>query len=112
MHVLVPKIGTASDVEQSQIAIKESGAGTPALHAIIETPDALQALADIVTAGVASLVLGAFDLAKALNIEPDTDAAEILRARRLVADAAKHARAFPRLNESKFCCRGLGGLIR
>ena len=26
--------------------------------------------------------------------------------------ASENSRAFPRLNESKFCCHGLGGLIR
>ncbi len=34
--------------------------------------------------------------------------------REVYGDSAsvEEARAFPRLNESKFCCHGLGGLIR
>ncbi len=37
-----------------------------------------------------------------------------LALKKLKADIrnGSHPRAFPRLNESKFCCRGLGGLIR
>ena len=90
-NVLLPKIETVTDIENSRAALEAAGVGTPALHAIIETPQALEDAANVAKTGVASLVLGAFDLAKALNTEPDANAAEILRARRLVGEAAKQA---------------------
>ncbi len=44
---------------------------------------------DIAAAQPASLFVGAFDLAKAMNIEPNPNTNEILRARREIAGAAK-----------------------
>ena len=90
-NVLLPKINSALDVEHSRSALHDAGVGTPALHVIVETPEALEGVSNVAEAGVASLVLGAFDLAKSLNVEPNAGVQEILRARRLVAEAAKQA---------------------
>ena len=90
-HVLIPKIETVADIEHTKAVLAEAGLGAPALHVIIETPDAVQALDEIAATEPASLIVGAFDLAKELGVDPDPNTTEIFKARQQVAEAAKRA---------------------
>jgi len=87
-HVVLPKVKTPSDLSEAKVALSEAGVGEPLIHVIIETPDALEAMADIARLGPASFFVGAFDLAKALDVEPNPNTTEIFGARQSIAAAA------------------------
>lgn len=91
VHVVLPKIESAAQVDTITDALTKAGVGSPLVHVIIETPAAVEAVSDIVAAGPSSLLVGAFDLGKALGVEPDPNTPELLSARQRVADAAKAA---------------------
>lgn len=89
---MLPKIASESDVKRARDGLIDTDIGASNLHAIIETAEGLANVRPIAEAGVASLVLGAFDLAKALDVEPEPSSKKILEARAQVASAAKMAK--------------------
>lgn len=89
--VMLPKVKTAGDVAQAIEGLTDAELGASAAHAIIETPDGLEHVTEIARAGVASVVLGAFDLAKTLGVAPDSTSGVILDARKKIAKAARDA---------------------
>ena len=90
-HVFLPKIESVANLETYRQALSDSNLGSPAVHVIIETPAAVQAIDQIAAARPASLIVGAFDLAKALDVDPDPNTKQILRTRRQTAGTAKRA---------------------
>ncbi len=89
--VVLPKVDTPEAVATARQILTDDEFGASALHVIIETPGGLTNISAITKAGVASLVVGAFDLAKALGIDPDPSSAQIIEARKAVAAAANSA---------------------
>lgn len=89
--VALPKVENVQELEEAKAALSEAGVSTADVHAIIETPAAVDNLSEIASAGAASLWVGAFDLAKALDVDPDPNGTEIFRARQKIAEAAKQA---------------------
>ncbi|MBT6960100.1 MAG: hypothetical protein HOA00_03070 [Rhodospirillaceae bacterium] len=89
--VVLPKVGSSKAVSDARSDLTDADLGASALHVIIETPEGLENITAIAQAGVASLVFGAFDLAKALGIDPDPAATEIIEARKAVVSAARAA---------------------
>lgn len=89
--VMLPKVNSAAEVAQAIEGLTDAELGASAAHAIIETPDGLENATEIASAGTVSLVLGAFDLAKALGVAPDPTSAVILEARKKIATAARDA---------------------
>ena len=91
VHIVLPKIEKPEDVTAASAALQEAGVGELLLHVIIETPEALEAMADIASTGPSSFLVGAFDLAKALDVEPNPNATDIFHAQQSIAAAAAKA---------------------
>lgn len=87
--VMLPKVNTAADVAQAAEGFRDAELGASAVHAIVETAGGLASASNIARAGAASLVLGAFDLAKVLGVPPDPTSEVILDVRNKVASAAR-----------------------
>lgn len=89
--VMLPKVDTAANVAKARAGLTDTDLGASALHVIIETKDGLANVASIAAAGVASVALGAFDLAKELQVEPVSLEGPIYDARQRIAQAAAEA---------------------
>lgn len=89
--VMLPKVNSSEDVTVAKDGLTDTDLGASALHVIVETPEGLANVESLAMAGVASLVLGAFDLAKALGVAPDPSSEPLLAARKQVAQAASTA---------------------
>ncbi|MGB1877398.1 MAG: HpcH/HpaI aldolase/citrate lyase family protein [Rhodospirillaceae bacterium] len=89
--VVLPKVNTPDIIDQAREVLTDDDLGDSSLHAIIETPEGLSSVGAISNTAVTSLVVGAFDLAKALGIDPEPNATAILDARVTVASAATSA---------------------
>lgn len=90
--VMLPKLERESDVELAREGLTDSDLGTSAIHAIIETKEGLNNAEAIASAGVESVVFGAFDLAKALGVKPDPSSKAIQEARQEIARVAAQAK--------------------
>lgn len=89
--VVLPKVESPKDIQIARADLTDSELGASALHAIIGTPQGLEAVSEIAQSEVASLIFGAHDMAKALGIEPDPARPEMIAARHAIAVAAHEA---------------------
>lgn len=90
--VMLPKLDNEADVRLAQKGLTDADLGASAIHAIIESPEGLANVESIASAGVESLVFGAFDFARALGVEPDPSSGPIQKARKQIAQTAARAK--------------------